>query len=194
LLSDADGHASIIYWGSYLKPETKLYRNGELVSSSELFGWRGDVPAEAGDYRLESSVTGGFGGLSTEVKSVFTFRSAHTDPKKATKLPLSAVRYTPTLDANNAAPAGKPLTIPVTVQRQPGAPAPAVKALTVEVSYDDGRTWRPATLKRAAGTTWTATVTHPSVAGFASLRARSTDTAGNSVDQTIIRAYRTSNR
>ncbi|HLL67581.1 MAG TPA: S8 family serine peptidase [Micromonosporaceae bacterium] len=193
LLTDADGHASLFYFGSTLTPVTKLYRNGELISSSEFFDWRSDVPAEAADYRLESSVTGGFGGLSTDVRSVFTFRSALTDPNRATKLPLSAVRYTPTLDANNAAPAGKPFTIPVTVQRQPGAQAHAVKTLTVDVSYDDGGTWQPTTLKRAAGTTWTATVTHPGTAGFVSLRAKSTDTAGNSVDQTIIRAYRTSN-
>jgi subtilisin family serine protease len=193
LLNDAEGHANLLYSNSTLSPDTKLYRNGELVGGSEYYNWTSDVPAEAADYRLESSVTGGFGGLSTQVKSVFTFRSAHTDPKKATKLPLSAVRYTPTLDADNAAPAGKPFTIGVTVQRQPGAQAHAVKTLTVDVSYDDGRTWQPATLKRAAGTTWTATVTHPGTAGFVSLRAKSTDTAGNSVDQTIIRAYRTSN-
>ncbi|HEX8344403.1 MAG TPA: S8 family serine peptidase, partial [Actinoplanes sp.] len=135
LLSDADGHASVIYLGSYLKPETRLYRDGELISTSEFFGWSGDVPAAAADYRLESSVTGGFGGLSTEVKSTFTFRSAHTDPKKPSKLPLTAVRYTPTLDGDNAAPAGTAFTIPVAVRRQPGAQAGGVKTLTIDVSY-----------------------------------------------------------
>ncbi|HEX8345814.1 MAG TPA: hypothetical protein VF657_13915, partial [Actinoplanes sp.] len=99
----------------------------------------------------------------------------------------------PVLDGNNAAPAGKAFTIPVAVQRQPGAQTHAVKTLTVDVSYDDGRTWQPANLKKVAGTAWTATVTHPSTSGFVSLRAKSTDTAGNGVDQTIIRAYRINN-
>ncbi len=70
-----------------------------------------------------------------------------------------------------------------------GAAPSAVRTLTVEVSYDDGRTWRPARLVGGGGS-WTATVVHPVRAGYVSLRANAVDQAGNAVRQTIIHAYR----
>jgi hypothetical protein len=53
------------------------------------------------------------------------------------------------------------------------------------VSFDDGASWR-----RVPVVAGTAIVAHPAGAGFAALRASATDTAGNTVEQTIIRAYR----
>jgi hypothetical protein len=55
------------------------------------------------------------------------------------------------------------------------------------VSYDDGKTWRPAAVTRA-GDHFDVRVNHPA-AGYASLRAKATDSAGNTVEQTVIRAY-----
>jgi subtilisin family serine protease len=57
--------------------------------------------------------------------------------------------------------------------------------LRVEVSFDGGATWRPARM-----TGHTAKLTHPSGTGFVSLRATATDNRGNTVEQTIINAYR----
>ena len=34
--------------------------------------------------------------------------------------------------------------IPMTVQPQPGSTAPTTRAVTLDVSYDDGVTWQPA--------------------------------------------------
>jgi hypothetical protein len=76
------------------------------------------------------------------------------------------------------------------VQRYRGSAAAANKTLTVAVSYDDGRTWQPTVLTRASDGTWTAQLQHPNRAGFVSLRARAIDQSGNSVEQTIIHAYR----
>jgi hypothetical protein len=64
-----------------------------------------------------------------------------------------------------------------------------VKTLSVEVSFDDGVTWRGVPVVRFGQHAFAA-VTHPAQAGFVSLRARSADTDGNSVEQTVIRAYR----
>ncbi|ROP42657.1 hypothetical protein [Saccharothrix texasensis] len=58
----------------------------------------------------------------------------------------------------------------------------------VQVSFDDGTTWRPAPLVKV-GQRWLAAVVHPAGAKFVSLKARARDAAGNAVDQTIIRAY-----
>jgi len=56
------------------------------------------------------------------------------------------------------------------VRRQPGAPGAGVRSLTVDVSYDDGKTWQKAPLRRDGGG-WVASVRHPAAAGFVSLRA-----------------------
>ncbi|MET8121637.1 hypothetical protein [Micromonospora sp. NPDC005189] len=62
-----------------------------------------------------------------------------------------------------------------------------VAAVTVAVSYDDGRNWRPVPVNRN-GAGWLASVPH-SRAGYVSLRAKATDADGNAVEQTVIGAY-----
>lgn len=61
--------------------------------------------------------------------------------------------------------------------------------MSVRVSYDDGGTWQTVPVRRVDGQ-WLAVLRHPAGAGFVSLRATATDSAGNTVDQTIIRGYR----
>ncbi|MGW5157711.1 hypothetical protein ACWEPN_19735 [Nonomuraea wenchangensis] len=60
-----------------------------------------------------------------------------------------------------------------------------VQRLSVEVSYDDGATWTRAEVHGPA-----AVLRHPAGDGYVSLRARAVDGAGNTAEQTIIRAYR----
>jgi hypothetical protein len=188
LYGDRAGHA-----GSLVPTDssrTALYSHGELIGESP---WSGSgsfaVPPEAAEYRLEVADTRSGGGLTTQVNAAWTFRSAHPGGDEPARLPLSTVRFTPALDADNAAPAGRAFHLPVTVEGQPGVPAAQTTGLTVEISYDDGATWSKASL-RAAPTGWTATVRHPVGPGFASLRATAVDAAGNTVTQTILRAYR----
>ncbi|MEU7804522.1 hypothetical protein AB0J14_29745 [Micromonospora arborensis] len=75
------------------------------------------------------------------------------------------------------------------MQRQAGATPAKVRSLTVEVSFDDGRTWRLASVQES-GAGWLADVHHPAGVGYAALRAYAVDQSGNTVRQTIIRAYR----
>jgi hypothetical protein len=75
------------------------------------------------------------------------------------------------------------------VQRQPGSSAQRVRSLTVEVSFDDGVSWQAVPVVRLGQQAFAA-IHHPARPGFVSLRARSSDTDGNTVDQTVIRAYR----
>jgi hypothetical protein len=58
----------------------------------------------------------------------------------------------------------------------------------VDVSYDDGATWRPAKVT-GGNAQYSAELVHPAGA-FVSLRSRATDTAGTVVEQTTLRAYR----
>ncbi|WP_341717510.1 S8 family serine peptidase [Micromonospora sp. FIMYZ51] len=169
---------------------TALYRDGKLVDET---AYPGDgffeVPARAANYRLETSAKRSFTDLSTEVAAAWTFRSRHVQGDEWLPLPASVIRFTPTLDARHSAPAGRSFVIPVAVQRQPGAPAARTASLTVEVSYDGGRNWQRAKVQKS-GDGWQATVQHPRGTGHVSLRASARDTAGNTVTQRIIQAYR----
>ncbi|MEU5869830.1 S8 family serine peptidase [Nonomuraea sp. NPDC047529] len=125
--------------------------------------------------------------LSTAVDAVWTFRSART--AKPEPLPLMAVRYTPQdLDDDNRAKPGSRTTIPIRVERAPGAGRAAVSSIKLQASADDGRTWRPVPV-RATPSGWTARLDNPATAGYVSLRATVTDKAGDGVTQTVTRAY-----
>lgn len=186
LYSDAAGHPG----GSLTETaRTALYRNGKLVGEAPDPGWAAfDVPAGPANYRLVVSATRTVAELATSVDTAWTFRSGTVAGDEFVKLPAMAIRYAPKLDVVNAAPAGHAFDIPVTVQRQPGAPGAEVRRLTVQVSYDDGRTWREATV-RSGKSGWVARVRHPADAEYVSLRAKATDSAGNTVSQRVIRAY-----
>ncbi|WP_433475833.1 hypothetical protein ACQPZP_01635 [Spirillospora sp. CA-142024] len=100
-------------------------------------------------------------------------------------VPLPSIRYrTPldagaTADAGAGAGAGQELTL--TVDRAPDSRP------SLQISYDDGKTWTPVTVRRK-GTEWAATLKNPA-SGFVSLHAKA---AG--VDQTVIRAYAVKSR
>ncbi|WP_349880437.1 S8 family serine peptidase [Micromonospora sp. HUAS YX12] len=185
--SDAAGHPG----GSLNDTEqTRLYRNGKLFAESPYPGYgEFTLPPGTANYRVETTATRGFTDLSTEVSASWTFRSKRVPGDVPARLPAMAVRFTPPLAVDSSAPAGRTFTVPVAVQRQPGAPSGRVVALTVDVSYDGGKTWRKAALKKQGGA-WTATVRHPAGPGYASLRATARDDAGNTVTQRIIQAYR----
>lgn len=182
LHGDGAGHPGF----SYLADETvKLYRNGRLVGE----GYEHEVPAGRAAYRLEATATRGAPHLlSTEVRGTWTFRSGHVDGEEFQRLPLHTVRFAPALDEANTAPAGRSFAVPVIVEHQPGVTVGTVRSVRVEVSYDDGKTWTKAGL-RGAGGKRVATVRHPAGAGNVSLRAFAADSAGNTVSQTVIRAY-----
>ena len=170
---------------------TALYFDGDLIGESDRSGL-GDfgVPDAEGAYRLEvSGVRPSFAELSTEVSATWTFRSRHIPDAEFSPLPVMGIRFGPKLDEHNAARAGRPFLLPVWVQRQAGAPAGKVRDLDLEVSYDDGATWRTVLVIRS-GNRGLALLFHPKDGDFVSLRAAATDSAGNSVRQTILRAYR----
>ncbi|MEU4230089.1 S8 family serine peptidase [Nonomuraea sp. NPDC026600] len=147
------------------------------------------LPAEPATYTLSATASRQvpYSTLSTKVESTWTFRSASTAKREA--LALTAIRYAPEgLDEYNRAKPGSSTRLPIWIERNPGAPAAAVKSIQLQMSVDDGATWQNIRV-RAKGPGWTAQLTNPRTAGFVSLRATSTDTASNSVSQTIHRAY-----
>ncbi|MFI6179161.1 S8 family serine peptidase [Nonomuraea sp. NPDC051191] len=175
LYADGAGHLGL---SSVSGARTALYRDGELVAEEPGLGARFGVPAGEAAYRLEVEAERGPEIVSTRTAVAWTFRSAGG---RDGALPLPVVAFSPSLDAASGAPAGRAFAVPVSVRGQAGA----VRELSVDVSYDDGRTWRA--VKVAGGAV---RLRHPAAAGFVSLRARAADAGGNTVEQTVIHAYR----
>ncbi|SNY55622.1 S8 family peptidase [Paractinoplanes atraurantiacus] len=170
--------------------DVTIHRDGTLVGQSQWTPQATEVPAAAGDYRVHAVFRSDPAfTLSTLVDAEWTFRSSHVPDGKLVHLPMTAIRYTPSLDASNTVAAGRPTILPVSLDRQIGAAPAAVRTLTVEASFDDGKTWRHVPALRI-GTKATAVIQNPRGTGFVSLRSTTTDTAGNGTKQTIIRAYR----
>ncbi|MFI6184255.1 S8 family serine peptidase [Nonomuraea sp. NPDC051191] len=162
-----------------------LTSGGKIVTAAELAGCRGDapetcmlsaeVPAEEATYTLTTSMRRqvDHSTLSTAVESVWTFRSGHA--AQTTPLSLVAVRYAPIgLDSLNQAKAGTVTRVPIWVEG-------GQRAVSVEMSSDDGKSWHQVPLVKGS----IALVPNPSQASFISLRAK----VPGSLEQTIIRAY-----
>ncbi|WP_328343154.1 S8 family serine peptidase [Micromonospora sp. NBC_00421] len=188
LHSDAAGHIGVSLNDS---SRTALWRNGKLVAENDESGYgEFTVPKEAGDYKLTAGAKRSLTDLSTEVEASWTFRSGHVAGDTPKRLPLSEIRFTPRLSADNTAPAGRVFAVPVQVRRQAGAGTAKVAKLSVDVSYDGGKTWRRATVVKVPGQGTVALVNHPAGAGYVSLRATARDTDGNTASTRIIQAYR----
>jgi subtilisin family serine protease len=188
LTGDAAGHRRSP--GSTEEGSMTLYRDGESLGTSPGAGWGGfNVSEGRGSYRLavSNTRTQPWWPLATTVACEWTF-AADWQPDKRVVLPLLSVVIDPELDLRNTAPGSTAFAIPVRVLRQSGTGTPTVKSLAVEVSHDDGKTWQQAEVASASGG-WRVTVQHPA-AGYVSLRAKAADTDGNTVEQTVIRAYK----
>jgi subtilisin family serine protease len=161
---------------------SRLYHGGELIGETSDVNAAFPVPAADGEYRLAVSAIR-TAEVSTEVGAEWTFHSVHGNGR-FTPVDTSVVRFTPWLDEKDTAPAGRAFDIPVALQRADGSIERPCE-LTVAVSYDEGRTWQPARV-----TNGTVKVRHPAHATSVSLRAFARDRDGNTVKQTIIRAYK----
>ncbi|MET7333496.1 S8 family serine peptidase [Nonomuraea sp. NPDC005650] len=168
-----------------------FYRDGvQLVEISKYFyDASGPVPSAESTYRLEYDVdrTTGFN-ASTKISGAWTFKSGEVSTDKWTYLPLSSFSFTPQVDLANSAPAGRPFRVPVSLKAQPGSVASRTRRVSVEVSYDEGATWRKAALTPTGTDTWLATLNHPDK-GSVSVRAHAERADGGTVDYTVIRAY-----
>jgi hypothetical protein len=178
LFGDGAGYAG---FSAVTSASTKLYRDGVLFGETNQAGaGRFTLPAGKATYRVSTEATRTGHTQATKVSASWTFQGA---PKAGvSQYPVSAVRFTPTLDENGAAPKGI-FRLPVSVEDQPGTNS-RQRLQTLQVSYDQGTTWKAVPV--AGGY---ATLYHPADAKSVSLKATAADRAGNSVEQTIIDAY-----
>ncbi len=168
----------------------KLFRDGQLFSEAVTparLALSPSMPAARSTYRLEAQATRSpeVVELSTEVRATWTFQAEGGSSPEL--YPLPVLRFQPSLDEHNRTGA-RALLLPIEIERPFGAPTPSITSAAVEVSFDDGATWKRLPIvrfrARALGL-----VVHPRGASYVSLRGSASDAQGNAVEQTIIRAY-----
>ncbi|MDX3129184.1 S8 family serine peptidase [Streptomyces europaeiscabiei] len=170
----------------------RLESGGRTLVEGTATDWMStEVPAASAAYRLtvEAGRSAEDTSTSTKVAGVWTFTSARATSPDSVELPLSTVRFAPQLSLRGTAPAGGTLKVPLKLS---GAAAAAgqVAALTVNVSYDGGRTWKPLTVTTDAKGARSVSVKHPATAKAVSFRVDLKDKGGNTVRETITNAYR----
>jgi subtilisin family serine protease len=149
------------------------------------------VPAAGARYTLSATMrrSVSWSTLGTAAQATWTFRSGHVAGAKPAVLPLWDVRIGGAFDSLDRAPAGRPFRLTVVPDVPAGAARAQITSIAVRASFDNGRTWHRLVLHRDGAGRWTTTVTPPRGAAFVSLSASLTDAAGNSTQQTVIRAY-----
>ncbi|NKE60357.1 S8 family serine peptidase [Lentzea sp. PSKA42] len=154
----------------------ELKRDGVSLGTDFLYNSRFYAPARDGRFTLDLHATRNFVALSTDVRTTWEFSSPADG-----KLPLLEIDYALPLDLRNSWKAGIPMPAKFTAARQAGAGRAVVRELRAYASFDDGATWTPVTGMVPAG---------GKAGGFVSLRVTARDSDGNTVDQTVLRAYR----
>jgi subtilisin family serine protease len=182
LFADGKGHAGS---SLFTAVTTTLYRDGKKVGSHKdpLFGQEEfTVPAGDAAYRLTTSVKRSpkVAAAASRIDASWTFRSKKTGDQ--TKLPASTARFGAAVGLDSKAPAGRKVTVPVTVE---GSAAGAnLKSLAVYVSYDYGKTWKKATVTKGK-----IAVQNPAKGKGISFRAVITDKKGNTSTISVYDAY-----
>ncbi|WP_033341605.1 S8 family serine peptidase [Catenuloplanes japonicus] len=103
------------------------------------------------------------------------------------RLPLIQLDYTIDTDLDHRAARDAALTL--TPSHLPGGPSAAsIVSASIQLSYDDGKTWTHQPLLRTRDG-WRTRLKAPKSARQVTIRASARDTYGNSVDQTVDRAF-----
>ncbi|MFJ2776777.1 S8 family serine peptidase [Kitasatospora sp. NPDC087315] len=171
-----------------LKENLALYRGGTLLARQDGQALYLTVPASAKPepYRLVATTgQSGVFAYGTGTTTEWTFTSA-TAPDGYDYLPLVQLDYNLGADSDGAI--HRNARIGVTASPMDNATrAGRITSTSLEASYDGGATWTRLNPDRD-GTAELSAPPHNS--GFVSLRAKATDSNGNSVTQTLLNAAR----
>lgn len=165
---------------------TSLLQGGTtLVTTDTQYVNIWDLPTESLPYRLVVDAAGdpAVSPYSSKTHTEWDFVSGKA---QVGTVPLVQLDYGTDLDAEGRSRRKGDISITPSVL---GSSAQdAVSSVRLEVSYDDGATWKQQDLKSRQGT-WNTTLNAPSSAAFVSLRTTATARDGGSVSQTVIRAF-----
>jgi subtilisin family serine protease len=195
--TSATGHVLSYYGPS--SGHISLLRDGQVIGSADGtdFATVDGLAADKATYtlRLEAQRDTPTNVLGSRIDASWTFSSAHpTTTDGCDNARLLAARISGDFDAENRAPADRPIPLTVRFDASDGSRT-QVKAFTLEASFDGGTTWlRLPALPDGQGYTAIAPPPLRGGDGYVALRTTVQDTQGNALDQTILRAYRIAGR
>ncbi|MEU8567282.1 S8 family serine peptidase [Streptomyces pathocidini] len=193
----AEGHAGSMPRDEYDTGKIALYQGDKLLKETDgRSSWVGDLPKEKLPYRLV--LTGSRdadlwkSSIRTRTEWGFVSEALPEDGPFQEDLRLLQLDYDVDVDTAGDVRAGSRTEITLASGTQEwleGGRRPADKA-TLSVSFDDGRTWKPVSLRGTGAGQWKATVQTPhKKGGSVSLKATAADGKGLTVSQEIIRAF-----
>ncbi|NYV73878.1 S8 family serine peptidase [Streptomyces sp. UH6] len=165
------------------------FHQGDRQLSMSPYAWvgTGGLAPERLPYRMVVDTTGldALSPYSTTTRTEWRFTSASVATPQ--RIPLVQLDYETELDLEGRAERRTGFTIRPHVLGG-SSPQDAVSSLTLEVSYDDGDTWRKHDLKERKGA-WRAALTAPPGADHVSVRVTAGQHNGGGVTQTVVRAF-----
>lgn len=184
VFADGRGNEGTFYYSSARttlhKGKIKIGENNDPLEGREAFA----VGPEDAEYTLATSVlqheTAAMSASRIDVS--WTFRSKKPAEGVVAALPVSSVRFAPKLALDNTAPAGRLVTIPVTIEG--AAAGKGLKSLTVSTSYDGGRTWKKVTVTKGK-----ITIKNPAKGKPIAFKAQIVDKKNNKSTITVHDAY-----
>ncbi|WP_406863768.1 S8 family serine peptidase [Streptomyces sp. HUAS MG47] len=170
----------------------RLRKGDEVLGASAWPFGVFEVPSESAEYTLEQNVmkfSSKVWNRSTSVNSVWKFTSKADENVYSQGIPILFPRYDLPEDGLKTLAATDGRHIGLTVTGHAGYTPGALTSAKLSYSYDGGATWTAAQVSRQ-GDAWTATVNHAGASGKqVTLKSELTDANGNSVTQTVVRAY-----
>ncbi|MFF9024430.1 S8 family serine peptidase [Streptomyces eurythermus] len=189
---DHTGFGDVWSDDSGLRQTTAVYLDGTLVDESTSSAvYVSDAPADEHTYKVvtDTALDAGRWPVATRGHTEWTFRSAATPADRWTYLPLVNLAFDLGTDLAGRVPAGRRVPVGIAAGYVAGATGTGrLGGGRLEVSYDDGTTWRNVPLTAGGGASWRGTLTVPRGTAHLSLRAFARDDQGGSVTQEIIRA------
>ncbi|MFF9502111.1 S8 family serine peptidase [Streptomyces sp. NPDC014656] len=181
-------------WGDDTMTQyTEVYVNGVRVDrkmSSGAYAW--DAPAEEATFKVvtDTALDPARWRLGAKGHTEWTVRSAETPSDRVTHLPMLNLGFDLDTDLYGDVRAGSRIPVGIFAQYVEDASGTGTIATGgLEVSYDDGATWREVGLKKSRhGASWTGELRIPSGAASVSLRAEAADDQGGTVTQELIHA------
>lgn len=194
LLDEATGQLYAYRHGTD-KELTTVYRDDQLLGSVASAQAAFPMTPERARYRVVTDVQRNQPGwtTSTKVNTAWTFHSAYDgDGDETARLPLISIDYDLDVDLNNSAPADAMVGLKLGFRYPRGMDGLRIADTKLWLSSDDGATWQQVAVTPNGATGATGAVKNPALrgnSGFVTLKVQATDADGNSVEQTVTRAY-----
>ncbi|UAL54773.1 S8 family peptidase [Metabacillus dongyingensis] len=188
------GHTGGATYDVSVKNQTlKLFQGDALVKEGkgQALNIFSGVSEDRKQYRLVSDAVRDAERWSTSVSThtEWTFWSQEQDEMR-NSLPFYSLDYNVETDMNGNALAAPSTTLDLSVSKLEGAEGYGnIAGAALEVSFNEGKSWKSVKLEQKANAQWTAKINNPKSGKYVSLRAAAWDDQGNKISQEVIKAY-----